>query len=99
MAADLEEVPGRLGAALVDLALRDAGCLLPSWDDLEFGLSSAARQRGVPLHLDGARLWESQPFYERSLAEVAGLFDSVYVSFYKGLGAQAGACVVAPPRT
>jgi threonine aldolase len=94
VAADLERIPGRLGAALVELPLRDAGCLLPSWDDL-VDLSSAARQRGVPLHLDGARLWESQPFYERSLAEVAGLFDSVYVSFYKGLGAQAGACVVA----
>ena len=94
VAADLAAVPGRLGAALTELPLRDAGCLLPSWDDL-VGLSAAARERGVPLHLDGARLWESQPFYDRPLAEIAGLFDSVYVSFYKGLGAQAGACVVA----
>jgi threonine aldolase len=94
VAADLSAVPGRLGAALTELPLRDAGCLLPSWDDL-VGLSAAARERGVPLHLDGARLWESQPFYDRPLAEIAGLFDSVYVSFYKGLGAQAGACVVA----
>jgi threonine aldolase len=94
VAADLAAVPGRLGAALTELPLRDAGCLLPSWDDL-VGLSAGARERGVPLHLDGARLWESQPFYDRPLAEIAGLFDSVYVSFYKGLGAQAGACVVA----
>ena len=94
VAADLEAVPGRLGAALTELPLRDAGCLLPSWDDL-VGLSTAAREGGVPLHLDGARLWEAQPFYDRPLDEVAGLFDSVYVSFYKGLGAQAGACVVA----
>ena len=94
VAADLAAVPGRLGAALTELPLRDAGCLLPSWDDL-VGLSATARERGVPLHLDGARLWESQPFYDRPLGEVAGLFDSVYVSFYKGLGAQAGACVVA----
>jgi threonine aldolase len=94
VAADLAAVPGLLGAALTELPLRDAGCLLPSWDDLA-GLSAAAREGGVPLHLDGARLWESQPFYDRPLAEVAGLFDSVYVSFYKGLGAQAGACVAA----
>ena len=38
------------------------------------------------MHLDGARLWESQPFYGRPLAEIAGLFDTVYVSFYKELG-------------
>ena len=53
----------------------------------------------MPLHLDGARLWESQPFYDRPLAEIAGLFDSVYVSFYKGLGAQAGAVRRRRPRT
>jgi threonine aldolase len=90
--ADLEAVPGPLGATLVELPLRDAGCLLPTWEELT-ELSAAARSRGVPLHLDGARLWESQPFYDRPLAEIAGLFDSVYVSFYKGLGAMAGACV------
>jgi len=95
-AADLERLPPRLGAAMVELPLRDAGCLLPSWEDL-VALSAAARDRGVPFHADGARLWESQPFYDRPLAELAGLFDSVYVSFYKGLGAMAGACVAADP--
>ena len=93
-AEDLEQLPGHLGAALVELPLRDAGCLLPSWEELS-GLSGSARARGVPLHLDGARLWESQPSYGRPLDEVAALFDSVYVSFYKGLGAMAGACVAA----
>jgi threonine aldolase len=43
------------------------------------------------LHLDGARLWECQPFYERDYAEIAALFDSIYVSFYKVLGGIAGA--------
>lgn len=94
VATDLEAVPGQPGAALTELPLRDAGCLLPTWDDL-VGLSAAAREGGVPLHLDGARLWESQPFYDRPHADIAALFDSVYVSFYKGLGAQAGACVAA----
>lgn len=91
-ADDLAAVPGRLGAALVELPLRDAGCLLPPWDELT-ALSAAARDRGVPLHLDGARLWESQAHYDRPLADIAGLFDSVYVSLYKGLGAMAGAVV------
>ena len=50
----------------------------------------------MPLHVDGARLWESQPFYDRPLAEIAGVGDSVYVSFYKGLRGLAGAAVAGP---
>ena len=56
----LEAVRGRLGAALLELPLRDAGYLLPSWDEL-VAFSRACRERGVPLHLDGARIWESAP--------------------------------------
>jgi threonine aldolase len=33
------------------------------------------------------------PFYQRDHDEIAGLFDSVYVSFYKDLGALAGAAL------
>jgi len=91
-ADDLAGVPGLLGAALVELPLRDAGCLLPPWDEL-VALSEAARERGVALHLDGARLWESQAHYDRPLPEIVALFDSVYVSLYKGLGAMSGAAV------
>ena len=36
------------------------------------------------------------PYWDRSLAEVAALFDSVYVSLYKGLGGSSGALVVCP---
>jgi threonine aldolase len=89
-ADDLAALHGRLGAVLVELQLREAGCRLPSWDEL-VALSEAARARGVPLHLDGARLWESQPFYDRPLSEISALADSVYVSFYKGLGGLSGA--------
>lgn len=91
----LGRVGGRLGAALVELPLRDAGCLLPTWDEL-VALSAAARERGVPLHADGARIWESVPHWGRTLAEAADLFDSMYVSLYKGLGSSSGAVVVCP---
>ncbi|GAB3019596.1 threonine aldolase [Nocardioides flavus (ex Wang et al. 2016)] len=94
-AAALGRIGGRLGAALVELPLRDAGCLLPSWDEL-VELSAAARERGVPLHADGARIWESVPHWGRTLAEAGDLFDSMYVSLYKGLGASSGALVVCP---
>ena len=63
-APHLRAVPGRLGAVLVELPLRDAGCLLPTWDDLA-GLSQEARDRGVALHFDAARVWASQPSFGR----------------------------------
>jgi threonine aldolase len=91
----LRKIPavGDLGAVQLELPLREAGCLLPSWEELS-AFSEAARELGVPLHADGARLWESQPHFDRPLPEITDLFDSVYVSFYKGLRAMAGAAVV-----
>jgi threonine aldolase len=90
--ADLDAITGPLAAVGVELPLRDAGYLLPTWDDL-VAFTDRARERGVPVHVDGARLWESQPFYDRPHAEIAALADSVYVSFYKGLGGLAGAAL------
>ncbi len=90
----LRKIPavGDLGAVQLELPLREAGCLLPSWEELT-AFSEATRELGVPLHADGARLWEAQPHFDRPLPEITALFDSVYVSFYKGLRAMAGAAV------
>lgn len=97
-ADDLRAIPGaeRLGAVQLELPLRDAGCLLPAWAELT-ELSEAARELGVPLHVDGARVWESQPFLDHPFPEITALFDSVYVSFYKGLRTMAGAAVACEP--
>ncbi|MGH3495950.1 MAG: threonine aldolase family protein [Nocardioidaceae bacterium] len=92
---DLAALPGRLGAATLELPLRDAAYRLPTWDEL-VAFAEACRTRGVPLHLDGARLWESQPYLAHSHAEIAALADSVYVSFYKGLAGIAGAALAGP---
>jgi threonine aldolase len=91
-ASDLAAIPGRLGAVLIELPLRDAGYLLPTWDELA-ALAAACRERAVPLHIDGARIWESQPYLGHSLAEIADLAATVYVSLYKGLGGLSGALV------
>ena len=93
--ADLSTVHEPIAALLLELPQREIGGQLPSWDDL-CAQVSWARERDVALHLDGARLWEAQPFYGRSHAEIAELFDTVYVSFYKGLGAIAGAVLAGP---
>lgn len=89
--ADIRAIVDPLGALLIELPQREIGALLPAWDDL-VSLCEAARDgTGAKLHLDGARLWEAAPYYGRTHAEIAALFDSVYVSFYKGLGGIAGA--------
>jgi len=93
---EVRDVPHRLGALLVELPQREIGGQLPAWEEL-IELRNWATETSTPLHLDGARLWETKPFYQRDYATIAGLFDSVYVSFYKILGGIAG-CVLAGPK-
>src|SRR5262245_19858038 len=93
--ADLDAVPDRVAALLIELPQREIGGQLPSWEELQSQVAWA-RERGTALHLDGARLWETQPFYGRALAEIAEPFDSVYVSFYKILGGISGAGLAGP---
>lgn len=87
---DLAKVVEPLACLLVELPIRESGGLLPSWEALE-ALKAVALRRDLPLHMDGARLWESAAFYDRAHAAIAEGFDSVYVSLYKGLGGFAGA--------
>ncbi|MFJ2406090.1 threonine aldolase family protein [Streptomyces xanthochromogenes] len=89
---DFEEPFGTL---MLELPLRDAGYVLPSWDEL-VDVVEAARERDAVVHFDGARLWETTAHFGRPLREVAGLADSVYVSFYKTLGGLSGAVLVGP---
>lgn len=94
LAADLEGLP-TLSSLLVELPAREIGGQLPTWDQL-LALVGAARERGTRVHLDGARLWEAQVAYGRPFPELCALFDSVYVSFYKGIGALPGAMLLGP---
>jgi threonine aldolase len=68
---------------------------LPEWDELVAQVEWA-RDRGAAAHLDGARLWEAGAGYGRPPAEIAALFDTTYVSFYKGIGALAGCSLAGP---
>lgn len=90
---ELKALHEPLGVITVELPLRRAGYKLPAWDELEV-ISDWAREQKIPLHIDGARLWESAAYYRHSYAEISALADSVYVSFYKGLGGLGG-CVLA----
>jgi threonine aldolase len=92
---DLDALREPVAAVLFELPQREIGGELPQWEDL-VAMTAWARDRSVRLHLDGARLWETKPFYQREYAEIAALFDTVYMSFYKILGGIAGAALAGP---
>jgi threonine aldolase len=91
----LDAVAEPPAALVVELPQRDLGGPLPPWEDL-VAQTAWARDRGAAAHLDGARLWEAAAGYDRPPAELAALFDTTYVSFYKGIGALAGCCLAGP---
>ncbi|MEU3490883.1 threonine aldolase family protein [Streptomyces massasporeus] len=94
-AAEVRDFEEPFGALMLELPLRDAGFVLPTWEELT-EVVDAARERDAVVHFDGARLWESTVHFGRPLAEIAGLADSVYVSFYKSLEAFGGAALAGP---
>lgn len=94
----LEDVQGMtedISCLLLELPQREIGGQLPDYEELE-AISVYCREKGIILHLDGARLFEILPYYQKTAAEVCALFDSVYISFYKGIGGIAGAILAGP---
>lgn len=94
--ADLEAHPELPAAAKYELPMREIGGQLPDWDSLE-EIKLYCRNNHIHLHMDGARLWEAAVGYGRSLQQLAAGFDSVYVSFYKGIGGMGGAMLLGQP--
>ncbi|MFG2092659.1 threonine aldolase family protein [Streptomyces sp. NPDC048612] len=91
-AAEIHALREPFGTLALELPLRDAGFVLPSWDELTAAVE-AARDRDAVVHFDGARLWECGPHFGRTLPEIADLADSVYVSYYKSLDGISGAAL------
>jgi threonine aldolase len=92
--ADLQSIEP-ISTLLIELPQREIGGQLPTWDELA-AICDYARSKGTRLHMDGARLWECQPHYAKTYAEIAAPFDSVYVSCYKILGGLPGAVLAGP---
>lgn len=90
----LSDIEGKeISTLLYELPQRDLGGEAPAFEELE-KISEYCRENKIPLHLDGARVWECAPYYKKSVKEICALFDSVYISFYKGLNAIAGAMLL-----
>lgn len=67
---------------------RAGGTILP-FDNLK-ELSSFARENGIKVHMDGARIFNAYVETGISLNEYASFTDSIQFCFSKGLGAPAG---------
>ncbi len=89
-ADEIRDLPEPFGTLMLELPLREAGFLLPTWDEL-VAIVAAARERGARVHIDGARLWESVTRLGVDLPTIAALSDTVYVSMYKVLEGLSGA--------
>jgi len=94
------EVPP--ASVIVECPHREIGGKATSFADLE-RLSEYCRARGIALHMDGARLWEALAHYTTCTTSsgqpvtreiLCGLFDSIYVSTYKGIGGLTGALLL-----
>jgi threonine aldolase len=69
-----------------------AGGRVTSLGDMR-ALVDVARANTLPVHLDGARLWNAAVASGESLASLAAVADTVMVSFSKGLGCPVGAAL------
>jgi threonine aldolase len=90
--------PLKVGAISIESPVRrHHGSSVP-FDQLE-RIASLARQRGIGMHWDGARsmLLAGTPGFD--LKRTSALFDTVYVSLYKYLGAPFGAILAGNPAT
>jgi threonine aldolase len=87
---DVVNMEEGIACLLLELPQREIGGQLPDYKTLK-SISAYCHEKGIKLHLDGARLFEILPYYKKSAADICKLFDSVYVSLYKGVGGIAGA--------
>jgi threonine aldolase len=96
--SDLMEIVDKYPSAkpcvvFIECPHREIGGKITSWEDL-VQMSSFCRSNKIRIHMDGARLWEASAAYSKPLSELCSLFDSIYVSFYKGLGGITGAMLL-----
>jgi len=82
----------RAGAVSVENTHNAAGGMLMPPATMD-GIVAVARAAGLPVHLDGARLWNAAAALGVNIARLAVGAATVMVSFSKGLGCPVGSCL------
>ncbi|KYP14348.1 aminotransferase class I/II-fold pyridoxal phosphate-dependent enzyme [Flavihumibacter sp. CACIAM 22H1] len=79
-----------IGAVSIENPVRRANGQLVPLEEIK-AISAYCKEKQLPLHLDGARIFMTAAWSGHSVATYARYFDTVYISLYKYLGASSGA--------
>jgi len=94
-AAEAGRVHSPIGAISIESPVRRRQGEVFDFGEMQ-RIVSFARERGIGLHLDGARLFLASPYTGIEPAAYAAPFDTVYVSLYKYFNAAGGAILAGP---
>jgi threonine aldolase len=83
----------QVSSLVLELPHRELGGKLTPWEDI-LQMQTHLQKHGIDFHCDGARIFEASSGYKKAVKELAKPFDSVYISFYKGLGSPLGGAML-----
>jgi threonine aldolase len=86
-----------VGAIVIESPIRRLSGQMFDWDEAK-RISAFARDKGIGMHLDGARLFLASAYTGISPAEYAAQFDTVYVSLWKYFNCGIGAILAGPQK-
>ena len=86
-----------VGAIVIESPIRRLSGQMFDWDEAK-QVSAVARDQGIGMHLDGARLFIASAYTGISPAEYAAHFDTVYISLWKYFNCGIGAILAGPKR-
>jgi threonine aldolase len=100
MQAQLERAAGArvavpFAAAVIETPVRRRFAQMIPLADMDAAVA-CAKQNGLKLHLDGARVYIAAAWTGRGVRDFCAPFDTVYVSLYKYFGAPFGAVLAGP---
>jgi len=90
-------VATEVGAIVIESPIRRLSGEMPDWDETR-RIAALARERGIGMHLDGARLFIASAYTGITPAEYSAAFDTVYVSLWKYFNCGIGAILAGPSR-
>ena len=91
-------VATEVGAIVIESPIRRLAGQMFDWEEAK-RISAFAREKGIGMHLDGARLFIASAYTGISPAEYAAHFDTVYVSLWKYFNCGIGAILAGPKKT
>ena len=87
-----------VGAIVIESPIRRLSGHMFDWDEAK-QIAAVAREKGIGMHLDGARLFIASAYTGIAPAEYAAQFDTVYVSLWKYFNCGIGAILAGPKKT